>query len=527
MNAKKLITTGLAAAAVALIDACVNQPEDVARNNPCDPGGVNWHPPTVTAMNDTTVSINDSVTITATGTDNGSVVRYVWARYGTTYADTTLSGSLRIAWPDSGRHAVLVKAIDNDGVVSQPDFCIVTVLLDPPVPNAGQDTTVSINDTVRLHGSATDGFGYIDSWAWDMGNTGTFIIMSGGETAIAAPSSENLNYRCVLRVTDDDGNTAKDTVRIIVRQDVPVANAGNDKIAGFNDTILLHGSASQLFGSIVKWEWKIGSGSWTATGGPDTTIIMPDSEQTVICSLAVTDDDGNSGVDNIKIAVIGCVSVAGLIAYWPFDSSFGNTYFDATCNGYDAIATGTGVGLATGVKGQALSCPGSNYEIYAANSRDDFYVSRFTIESWFYSNVQITSDRKILSFQYIQSGVRNGYTLYVVAGGKVSFSISDGSGSGWENVVSSSSLSSGTWYHLACTYDSAFLRVYVNGVLNGSLAYQGTYVKPSIDARIACTRRADATNAVELVNGLIDELKLYNYALPADSIAAHYNADKP
>jgi hypothetical protein len=198
MNAKILLTTGLAAAAVsaaALICACVKQPEDVARNNLFDPGGSNWRPPIVTAMNDTTISLYDSITVTATGTDNGTVVKYLWAKNGTAYSDTTLSGSFKVAWPGTGRKVVRVKAMDNDGVSSLPDSCVVTVILDAPIPNAGQDTTVSINDTIRLHGSATDGFGYIATWAWDIGNTGTFIIMSGGDATIVAPSSENLNYR--------------------------------------------------------------------------------------------------------------------------------------------------------------------------------------------------------------------------------------------------------------------------------------------------------------------------------------------
>ena len=194
-----------------------------------------------------------------------------------------------------------MKAIDNDGIASAPDSCVVMVTVDMPVPDAGQDTVVSINDIVKLHGSATDRLGYITSWAWDIGNTGTFIQMSRGEFATIAPASENLNYRCVLRVTDDDGNVAKDTVMIIVRQDVPVVNAGNDTAVNINDTITLHGSAAQGFGSIDNWEWKIGSGSWTPAAAPDTTLIMPGSEGTVICSLAVTDDDGNRGVGGIKI----------------------------------------------------------------------------------------------------------------------------------------------------------------------------------------------------------------------------------
>jgi alpha-tubulin suppressor-like RCC1 family protein len=298
---RKTLSTIAAVSIAVLICACVKQPQDMVRDNPFDTGGSNWHPPVVTAMMDTAVKPNDTITITATGTDNGTIVSYIWAKNGTTYSDTMDSGSLQVAWPDSDRKVVRVKVIDNDGVASAPDSCVVTVTLDFPVPNAGQDTTVSLNDTVQLHGSATDRLGFITSWAWDIGNTGTFIITTTGDTAFIAPASENLNYQCVLRVTDDDGNISMDTVRILVLQDVPVSNAGHDTMVSINDTVLLHGSATQQFGSIVKWEWKIGLGNWATTSGPDTMVIMPDTEQTCICSLAVTDDDGNRGVDEIKI----------------------------------------------------------------------------------------------------------------------------------------------------------------------------------------------------------------------------------
>ena len=128
MNTKRILTTGLTSAV--LICACVKQPHDIARGNPYDPGGLYWHGPVVTTMNDTTAGINDTITVTATGTDDGTVVKYIWARDGATYSDTTDSGSLKVAWPDNGRKVVRVKAIDDDGLVSAPDSCVVTILLD-------------------------------------------------------------------------------------------------------------------------------------------------------------------------------------------------------------------------------------------------------------------------------------------------------------------------------------------------------------------------------------------------------------
>jgi hypothetical protein len=58
--------------------------------NPFDEDGQNWFPPTVIAMDDTTVFINDTVTLHVSYKDeNGYVDTYFWAVDGNNFADTS------------------------------------------------------------------------------------------------------------------------------------------------------------------------------------------------------------------------------------------------------------------------------------------------------------------------------------------------------------------------------------------------------------------------------------------------------
>jgi alpha-tubulin suppressor-like RCC1 family protein len=271
--------------------------------------------PQITSIRpDTTISIKDSISLFSTATDvDGTIKEYAWDFTGdgtfeyVSVTNTTIGYRYNIA----GSYNAIVRVTDDDDKVAK-DTAKITVLQDAPIPNAGKDTTVSINDTVRLHGSATQRFGTIVTWEWDIGNTGTFVTLSNPDTVIIAPSLENLYYMCVLRVTDDDGNVVMDTVRVSALQDVPISNAGVDTILPINDTLLLHGSATQYFGTITRWEWKFGSGNWVTTSGPDTFFIAPSTEQTVVCSLAVTDDDGNRNIDEAKIVLFKkVISIAG------------------------------------------------------------------------------------------------------------------------------------------------------------------------------------------------------------------------
>ncbi len=168
------------------------------------------------------------------------------------------------------------------------------------------DDSASINDTVSVIALYTNATRknlrvewYIDSIN-SLKRTSIPAARSGADTLRYAwrDSSKHTMYSAI---TDDAHIVWWDSAMITIVQDAPVANAGNDTALPVNDTFLLHGSATQQFGTIVKWEWKLDSGGWNTTGGSDTTFIDPSTKESYICSLAVTDDDGNRSVDEIKI----------------------------------------------------------------------------------------------------------------------------------------------------------------------------------------------------------------------------------
>jgi len=73
------------------------------------------------------------------------------------------------------------------------------------------------------------------------------------------------------------------------------------------------------------------------------------------------------------------------------------------------------------------------------------------------------------------------------------------------------------WHHLAMTYDGSELKVYVDGKLAAGKAVKG----PRVGGRgpLSIGKRPDNYN---FFTGLIDEVRLYGRALPAERIAAHH-----
>jgi hypothetical protein len=234
------------------------------------------------------------------------------------------------------------KVRDEAGVVWS-DSVSTEVLWDDPMASAGNDTTVSINDTVRLSGTASDRFGRIVKWEWDVGNTGRFSESSSRDTFFVAPSHSG-NIPVMLQVTDDDGRRKQDLKYVRVVSEDPVANAGKDTAIGYLDSLRLHGSGRVRFGSIVKWEWDIGNtGVFRSTSGPDTTASphgVPNRRFRSV--LRVTDEDGLTGTDTVDFTLkpsrfradmptgranAGMVSVAGkLYVFGGLSGSGSNMY---------------------------------------------------------------------------------------------------------------------------------------------------------------------------------------------------------
>jgi hypothetical protein len=99
------------------------------------------------------------------------------------------------------------------------------------------------------------------------------------------------------------------------------------------------------------------------------------------------------------------------------------------------------------------------------------------------------------------------------------------SSSTWQTAATSSvAISVGNWAHIACAYDLAYLRVYVNGVETGSQALSVAADDTSAVWKIG--RDDSASTPYGYFAGQVDEYKFYNFALTPDQIALDMNQGK-
>ena len=191
----------------------------------------------------------------------------------------------------------------------------------PPISVAGPDRVITLpTDSVLLDGSSSsDPDGMISGWLW---------------TKISGPASSNIikpadsltkikalvvgTYQFELKVTDNGGLSAKDTMRIIVdsvfrTNHPPNANAGADQ------TITLPTNAVNLDGSgSTDPENNLTAYAWTKISGPNSfNIVNSTAVQTQVTTLIqgtyqfelkVTDALGLFSKDTMQVIVNAALS---------------------------------------------------------------------------------------------------------------------------------------------------------------------------------------------------------------------------
>ncbi len=126
-------------------------------------------------------------------------------------------------------------------------------------------------------------------------------------------------------------------------------------------------------------------------------------------------------------------------------------------------------------------------------------------------NMQIENNQDNASLGYL-----TGFSLTTYNGNS---SLRLGNAAGWLPVVNK-------WYHVVCSRDNNFVKVYVNGCLVATSAHSGGslpfYGNSNKAATIGCRN-----NTSKFVDAVLDDVKIFNCALSAEEVSRLYTDYKP
>jgi PKD repeat protein len=181
-------------------------------------GGGSSSPPTCDAQaNVTSGAAPLAVSFTGSGNDpDGSIVSWSWT-FGDGGSSTQQSPGYTYVTP--GNYTARLEVADNQGNTAS-DTIAITVTVPagtPPTCDAQADVTSGTAPlAVEFTGVGSDPGGSIVSWSWTFGDGGTSTQQSPDYTYVTAG-----NYTARLEVTDNQGNTASDTIAITVSAPPP------------------------------------------------------------------------------------------------------------------------------------------------------------------------------------------------------------------------------------------------------------------------------------------------------------------
>ena len=201
----------------------------------------------------------------------------------------------------------------------------------------------------------------------------------------------------------------------------------------------------------------------------------------------------------------------GLVAWWAFDEEAAEpAVFD--CAGGKRGGQLLGASRAAGLDGAALVCTGGCVRI---ESDPAFSASTgVTVTCWVKTSVAGQTQAWIVN--RIQGGGEStGYRLGVMEG-RPCFNAPQ---TAWSHTAQADKcLPTNRWVHLAGTFDGATVRIYVDGEACGAVARPGRLVANDFPIYLGSFAPSHAAH----FTGLLDEVRLYDRALPPEALRAQY-----
>jgi len=195
-----------------------------------------------------------------------------------------------------------------------------------------------------------------------------------------------------------------------------------------------------------------------------------------------------------------------------------------------------------GVKDQALLLDGYTTHVTPGEENTVYISGDFSVEAWIALGAYPKNWCPIVDHQQaVSDGYFHGYFFGLDALGRLMFRIATNGKE--ELLMGRDTIPLNTWTHVACTYDlNDGMRIYVNGKSVGALKPDAAFSAvdpdwgpqaPMLIGKSRTKHRPYGTirphgtmESFTFLDGLLDELKVYDRALSDREIAASYNANK-
>ncbi|MFO1152694.1 MAG: LamG-like jellyroll fold domain-containing protein [Rhodospirillales bacterium] len=245
--------------------------------------------------------------------------------------------------------------------------------------------------------------------------------------------------------------------------------------------------------SPISYQWqRNNSNVGGATSSSYTTPATAAADSGTTYRVIVSNTTGSVTSNNATLTVTAQTGSSGPSGSYNFNEGSGTTTADRSGNNRPGTLV-NGPAWVTGKNGKALGFDGSNDYVSIGNRP---LASTFTVSAW------------------LNNPSSGGYETIASFGSNRQFSISNGSLAFWDGSGSEyrfGTVPTGSWQHVAYTYDGTRMRAYLNGAELGTPFVRS--IPTSSGRTLFGAWPKNSSEQGDLLSGSLDDIRIYDRAL--------------
>jgi hypothetical protein len=371
-------------------------------------------------------------------------------------------------------------------------------------------STILLNGSTQLYCTAADRNNDTLAYNWQVSQG--VITGSGSNVVWTAPNVQgDFTITCIV----DDGHGGRDTARTSVQVVASINHAptisrvsARPRKINLNSNSQARCTASDPDGDSLTYSWSSNAGVFTGSG---SSVVWTAPSIVGNFVLYVTVNDGRGGLtrDSIRVEVrdFSQTQTGELVAYYPFN---GNANDESSHGNNGTVHGATLVADRRGMPNSAYVFDGNTNYIEVPNSSSLNFQQSTTINFWmkigtFYEREQYP----------ISHGNWENRLKVSISNRRLRWTVK--TTTGIKDVDSETELVTDTWYNITALYSGSDFEVYLNGEMDAFTSWSGTILPTTIALTIG---QVLPNNQSYNFNGVLDDIRIYNYALSVDSIQA-------
>ncbi|HEX2868291.1 MAG TPA: LamG-like jellyroll fold domain-containing protein [Ignavibacteriales bacterium] len=372
---------------------------------------------------------------------------------------------------------------------------------------------VPLGQSTTLYCTAEDRTGN-DSISFKWTSSGGSISGTGASVQWNAPDSLG-SYLITCTVTDTKGlkDSQSVTIQSVERLNNPPVIASIKADPGkvdLNASSVITCLASDPDKDPLTYTWSAPSGTLSPSGNK-ASWKSPGAAGNYYITCTVTDTMGGAAKDSVLIPVrdFSLMPTGSLVMYLPFN---GNAN-DESGNGHNG--TVYGASLVADRKGNSNSAyrfdGGTNY-VLVPNDTSLNFVNGISVCFWMMPGTIFNREEFLVSHGSWQNRWKVSITNR-----KVRWTVK--TTAGVKDLDSKTTIYSDSLYFVAALFNGADFELYINGSLDNFTTFSGTLLKTTYALTAAQMLPGDNNYNFQ---GVLDDIRLYNYSLPVSEIKNLY-----